>query len=1104
MGRKYAEEEYEEATDIEHVFLKPDMYLGDTERKKRKVTMYKDDKMIKAEVDIPEGLEKCIVEILENAVDNKSISVEQGYDPKYIKVNVKGDEISVKNYGRPISLKKRRDGLYNPEFIFGRLRSGSNLNKTGNKNRTGKGTNGLGAKLTLIFSKVFQVEVGDSDEGKYFSKIWRNNMKESDEAVIKSYNGKDSYVKITWIFDKKYFGYSKKYVFDETFIDYIRTRCIHLSFTDRIPFIFNGETIDHDMESYSKLFMSKGTKKVYISEDSKTDVPKYEVCIFYTPDKGRIMSFCNGIYTTQGGIHVDTCFEAFKDITKQLNKENPNTMKLNIRHIKMHISLIVSVHVLDQRTSGQMKEKMTGPKVDINIGKDVMNKIKSWGIMDKLKGNIDDAISEKVIKKTDGKKIKNIGIFKGSKANAAGGKESQNCILYIVEGDTAERYAKDIRSFTNDGPRYIGTFPLRGKILNPRNHSLKSISECEEINHLKKVLGLKHGKDYSEDISSLRYGKIRILTDADDDGYHIACLLINVFDYLFPGITKTGFMELFETPVVRACKGKVTIPFYTVNEYDKWKSETSGKGWTIRFFKGLGSSTSKDTKEDIKNDRVIRFVHDSRTDETLDIAFNNTRADERKEKILSLRIKDKEFKQNVKISNYLDTRLVMYWRSNIIRSIPQLVDGFKESVRKIFWALWQIFHLSNVNVLNTTHKLSQVVFEACKISDYHKGDTSVDKLIKKLCANYVGTNNIPMFKGVGNFGDRSIGIKGAGASRYLFIKAYTWVKYVFRREDLDILEYNVGDKGENVEPKFYVPIIPMGLLNGCKGIGSGWSTEVTKHNMLDIINYMRALIRDERPKKLRPYFVNFKGTVESTKGGFKTIGDYEVRGTNIIIKELPIGKWYKTYENDFIISELEDKDIIKGYDDNCKKNNKTFLEEINFKLKFKSSKKAKSYTHETLRLITNFSYGNMYLLNENNIPVKYDTVGDIAKAFYDIRLKYYDIRKRYQIKSIKDKMQKLLQKIKLITLISIEKKIIILDRLRSEVYEDMKVYDIPTYIYDELKATCLSKDDIKRYNKELDKLQEQLDYVTNTDIKDMWLNELEELEDYIIKHHNYF
>lgn len=1095
-------EEYEEVSDVKHVLLKPDMYLGDADRKTRKVIMYDDGKMVSAKIDIPEGLEKCIVEVLENAVDNKAPSLADGYDPKYVRVNMSGDEISVKNYGRPISLKKRRDGLYNPEFIFGRLRCGSNLNK--DKARIGKGTNGLGAKLTLIYSRVFRVEVADSNEGKYFSKIWRSNMSISEDSIIEPYDGKDSYVKITWIFDKKAFGYPKNYVFDDTFIKYIRTRCIHLSFTDRLPFIFNGEYIEHDMESYSKLYMSKGTKRLYITENSDTDIPKYEVCIFYTPDKGRIISFCNGIYTTQGGIHVDTCFNAFKQLTNQINKENPDTTKMNIRHIKTHISLIVSVRVKDQRCSGQMKEKMTGPKVDIKISKDVINKVKSWGIMDKLKGVIDDAISQKIIKTTDGKKIKNIGIFKGSKANKAGGKKSHLCVLYAVEGDTAEGYAKNVRSFSENGTDYIGTFPLRGKILNPRNHSLKNISECEEINQLKKVLGLKHGKDYSKDISSLRYGKIRILTDADDDGYHIACLLINVFDYLFPGITKSGFMELFETPVVRATKGKVVLPFYTVNDYEKWKRETNIKGWTIRFFKGLGSSTAKDTKEDIKNNRIIKFVHDSKTAETLDIAFNNTRADERKDKILKLRIKDKEFKQNVKISEYLDTRLVMYWRSNIVRSIPQLVDGFKESVRKIFWALWQIFHLSNVNVPNTPHKLSQVVFEACKISDYHKGDSSVDKLIKKLCADYVGTNNIPMFEGVGNFGDRSIGLKGAGSSRYLFIKAYKWIKYVFRIEDLDILQYNVGDKGESVEPKFYLPIIPMALVNGCKGIGSGWSTEVSKYNMLDIIDYMRATIRGEPTKKLKPYFVNFKGKVESIKGGFRTIGEYKVKGSDVYITELPIGKWYKNYEDDFIITELEKKDLIRGYDDNCKKDPKTFLEEINFKIKFKANSSARNCTHESLRLITNFSYGNMYLLNEDNIPVKYNTVDDIVKAFYDIRLGYYDIRKQRQIKLIKEKMEKLLHKIKLITLISIDKKIDIRDRLKAELYEEIKEYDIPTYIYDELKATCLSKDDINRYNKELNKLQQQLDYVTNTDIKDMWLNELDELEEYIVANHNYF
>lgn len=1098
-----SDSEYEEANDVEHVLLKPDMYIGNIDKNKRKAIIYKNGKMTKSEIDIPEGMEKVIVEILENAVDNKEKSIEDGYDPKHIEVTMIDNEISVKNYGRPISLKKRKDGLYNPEFVFGKLRSGSNLNKKGNKKRKGKGTNGLGSKLTVIYSKVFQVEVADAKEGKYFKKIWRKNMTTSDKTIIEKYKEEDSYVKITFILDMKRFGYSRDYKYDETFIDYVRTRCIHLAFTDRIPFEFNDEYYEFDIKSYSKLFLPKNSRSAIISSSKDpSEVPKYELVVYYTPDKGNIISFCNGILTTQGGLHVDKCFEMFKEITKEVNKDN-NDLKITLRHIKMHISLIVSVHVDEPKCTGQMKEKMTGPNVDIEIPKNIIKTIKSWGIIDKLKGVIDDSISSKVIKKTDGKKVKNIGKFKGAKANKAGGKHSKDCILYAVEGDTAEDYARNIRSFTPNGTDLIGTFPLRGKILNSRKHTLREISECEEINNLKKVLGLVHGKDYSKDLSSLRYGKIRILTDADDDGYHIACLLINLFDHLFPGITKNGFIELFETPVVRACKGKQMLPFYTVNEYNKWKRDNTEKGWKIKYYKGLGSSGPKETKEDLKTNRIIKFSHDSNTNEALEIAFNPSRVDERKDKILNLRIKDKNFKQNVKISDYLNTRLIMYWRSNIVRSIPQLVDGFKESVRKIFWAVWQILHLSNVKVNTNRYKLSQVIFEACKISDYHKGDSSVDKIIKKMCLDYVGTNNLPFFKGKGNFGGRSEGPAKTGSSRYLFIKANEWVKYVFRKEDLEILEYNLGDKGEPVEPKFYLPIIPIGLVNGCKGVGSGWSTEVTKHNALDVINYIRNLIQDKKTKRLKPYFVNFTGEINRHKGGFNTTGRFSVKDNIVTIEELPIGMWYKTYENNFIIGELEEKNIISGYDDNCKRDNKTFIENINFKIKFKSKGDAKVQTHKSLRLISNFSYSNMYLLNEDNVPVKYDTIDEIIYNFYIIRLRYYDVRKESQIKTIQSKIDKLAHKIKLILLI-VEKKIIIVDRLRQEVAKDVESYGIPVEVYIELKGTCLSRDDIERYKREIKKLKEQLRYVVETDVKDVWLDELKELEDYILKYHNVF
>lgn len=1106
------DEEYEDATEIEHILLKPGMYLGPIGLKGREVIMYnvETNRMEKFVIDMPAACEKCIVEILENATDNIKRSLKDNLDPKRIEVKIKGNCISVKNYGRTISLKKRKDGLYNPEFIFSKLRSGSNLNKDGNKSREGSGTNGYGAKLVGIYSLMFCVEVGDSNTGKYFKKTWRDNMGIAEDTIIEKYDGK-SFVKVSFELDFKRFGYPKKYVIDDIFINYVRTRCLHLSFTHKIPFMFNKEKYSFDLATYSKLSMKKGTKFVLIEkyEDEQGDyiTPKYEICLYYTPDKGRILSFCNGILTDQGGIHVDNVFKAFSaKLIKQINDENKDAgIKLTVRHIKMHISLIVSVHVLDPECTGQMKSKMESPNVPIKISDDIIKKISKWGIIEKLKGNVDDAISTKLIKQTDGKKMKNIGKFKGTKANAAGGKESHLCILYLVEGDSGKGAADLIRSFTKNGTKYIGTFPLKGKLLNPKKCTLKQLAESDEINRLKKVLGLEHGRDYSKDISSLRYGKVRILTDSDDDGHHIAALILNLFHTIFPGILTQKFVELFETPVIRVTLRKTTIPFYTEQEYEEWrKTVDNPDSWKMKYFKGLGTSGPKEIKHDVKKDRVVKFKSDKETDVTMNVAFNTEHADKRKDKILAWKQpRLKEFKESVRISDYLNNKLMIYWQTNLRRSIPYLIDGFKESVRKIFWALWEIFALSNIKVKGTQIKLSQLVSDACKRSDYHKGDKSVEKMIVKMCTNYAGTNNLPLFKGKGDFGNRGEGPSVSAAARYIFTKANEWVRYVFRKEDLEILSYNKGDNKEFVEPKFYLPIIPMVLLNGAKGVACGWSTTIPAHNPYDLIDHMEKLITEKKPKKLKPFYIHFTGNIKSNEKGFSTIGNFERKGNVIKITELPIGVWNKNYENDFIIDELEEKKIISGYNDNCVVDKKTFIDIVDFELKFKDSELAANQTTKSLRLISKFSYENMYLLNSDGIPTKFDTVEDIAYNFYINRLDFYYIRKEHQMKKIKEEIQKLTDKIRLIKLI-LNKTIIIMNRLRQDIYDEVESHSISKEIYMELKATCLSKDDIRRYKEKIDKLNQELEEISNKDPKDIWLGELSEFRDYLDKNYKCF
>ena len=143
-----------------------------------------------------------------------------------------------------------------------------------------------------------------------------------------------------------------------------------------------------------------------------------------------------------------------------------------------------------------------------------------------------------------------------------------------------------------------GIYPLKGKLLNVRDASLKQITNNKEVRVLKCILGLQDDKEYHS-TNELRYGSIMIMTDQDLDGSHIKGLIINFFDHFYPSLLKQpGFLQEFITPIVKCTKNDKTISFFTLTEYKEWKrSNNDGRGWTIKYYKSLAHHTLNEIKE---------------------------------------------------------------------------------------------------------------------------------------------------------------------------------------------------------------------------------------------------------------------------------------------------------------------------------------------------------------------------------------------------------------------------------------------------------------------------------------------------------------------------
>ncbi|KAF4698378.1 DNA topoisomerase 2, partial [Perkinsus olseni] len=284
---------------------------------------------------------------------------------------------------------------------------------------------------------------------------------------------------------------------------------------------------------------------------------------------------------------------------------------------KNHMWLFVNALIENPTFDSQTKETLTlkiakfGSKCA--LGEGTMKKVLNSGIVDQVSGAGSTGVElgsqvvnwakfkqtatlQSKMKGGTGGHTRILGIPKLEDANDAGGRHSDRCTLILTEGDSAKALA--VAGLGVIGRDKYGVFPLRGKVLNVREASYKQTVDNKEIQAILKIIGLEPRKAY-DGVKGLRYGSIMVMTDQDLDGSHIKGLLINLVHHWWPGLLQTrGFMKEFVTPIVKCVKGRRELSFFTLTEYEEWKrNNNDGKGWKIKYYKGLGTSTSKEAKE---------------------------------------------------------------------------------------------------------------------------------------------------------------------------------------------------------------------------------------------------------------------------------------------------------------------------------------------------------------------------------------------------------------------------------------------------------------------------------------------------------------------------
>ena len=1057
---------YDELTQREHVLQAPEMYIDSIIREPREEYLLIEDKMVKTEIDIPYGLDRIFKELTSNVADNTAKSRRAGYNPGTctVDVDIKKNIVKIKNEGLPIPVEKKEKGngkgKYIPTMIFGSMLAGSSFDE----DREDGGRNGIGSKACNIYSLIFTVNIQDHIRGKKFKQTWRNNMNDCDEPDIEDYIGKKSFVEIEYKVDIERFGY-KNYPPEIT--NLFAAICAILSFTVEIPVIFNDKRMNYsDIKDYAALYCGKTNKSVVHYEWAKDvtvikkkngceeakdgSLPLVKFIVVDSPDNGMALGYANAIINSEGGVHVDSALKACTGpILEILNnpkikkkkkgqdhfskkekiseekkekKSNIGSPKLNIRDVRPHLTIIISVRVKKPIWgNGQTKTLFKGPNPKITIPENKLNGIKTWDLVKKLK-SILNGKSTKLISKLDGK----AGYVYSEKCENANNSHNPSlasqCTLIIIEGDSASAYAEVYVGLCKGGRDWFGILPIRGKMRNVMNAKIEDLVENAEIGEIMKSLGLKYGVDYSveKNRKKLRYGKVMIMTDADKDGFHITCLLIVFFHVLFPGLVESGdFIVQYFSPYLIVSKpgGKQTVKFYHEKEYNEWKKKTKDAHlWKDhRYLKGLGTSSDADVKENFATQKVVNMIYDKNAAQKLIMAFDKSHADERKQWMAEWEADKpiKPFKSKIPISLYIDEFLRDYAVSTLARQISG-IDGLTETRRKIVWTMFKAWGRNCKG--NSNYRVNDFAAKVSKYTNYTHGD-GIPKIVTNMAQWFVGSNNMPFLTGIGQFGSRTEMGKNAASGRYTHVKGMWWIPLVIKPEDDALLEM-LGTEKEPIEPKFFLPIYPLELINGTDGISTGYKSKIPNYHPMEVVSMMIRCIRGKPLKELVPWYRNFTGDIDivesiSNKTGLPkrsmiTTGVLShLTDNSYTLIDLPIGKSSKSY--DLFLMKLMAEGKIEDKRNNCDN------EVVKFTVTGMNLKDEKGnprpINNDDIKLTKAMGLNNMTLLNEYGIPINYEGTTDIIKKYHDFRLPYYQKRKdnlivkmKAEIKQISDRI----------------------------------------------------------------------------------------------------
>ncbi|GLI60786.1 hypothetical protein VaNZ11_003019 [Volvox africanus] len=1130
-GGKTIEEMYQKKTQLEHIILRPDTYIGSTERQPNTIWVHNGQKMELKTVHYPPGLYKIFDEILVNAADNKVR--DPTMDTIKVDIDPASNIICVWNNGKGIPVEvHKEERVYVPELIFGHLLTSSNFNDS-EKKITG-GRNGYGAKLANIFSTEFTLETCDGSRQRRYKQTFTDNMQRKVNPKITECKASDNWTCITFKPDLAKFGMTE---LDDDVVSVLRRRVYDMSgvLGKGVKVFYNGERIAiKSFQEYVDLYL--GPKENGFPRFCERINERWEICISLTDGSFQQVSFVNAIATQKGGTHVEYIVnQIVKYSMEKLIKKTSKTGAIKPAMVRNNLWIFLNCYVENPAFDSQTKETLTlrassfGSKCELPPL--LIDKVLKAGLSDSII-KFAEFKSQKDLKKSDGsKRSRLVGMAKLDDANDAGGPRSKDCTLILTEGDSAKSLA--VSGLGVVGRNHYGVFPLRGKLLNVREASAAQIASNQEIQNIKQIMGLQHGKVY-ENASSLRYGHLMIMTDQDHDGSHIKGLIMNFMHSFYPSLLKVpGFLLEFITPIVKARRGRETKVFYTIPEYEAWKESMDNNisGWEIKYYKGLGTSTKQEAQDYFSRLHQHRkeFVWTGDEDgDAIELAFSKKRVDDRKD-WLSNFVPGTYLDQSVdKISfaDFINKELILFSRADLDRSIPSMLDGLKPGQRKILFACFK-------RNLKKDIKVAQLSAYVAEHSAYHHGEQSLASTIVNLAQDFVGSNNINLLHPSGQFGTRLQGGKDAASARYIYTRLGKLTRHLFNENDDVLLKY-LNEEGQSIEPEWYMPVLPTVLVNGAEGIGTGWSTSIPNYDPRDVIANLRRLLNGEEQVPLHPWYRGFTGIITEVphKSGSRSYivgGLVAQTGPNTIeITELPVRRWTQDYK-EFLESLLrpQDKDespLISDYHEHHSDSNVHFVVEL-LPGKLDELLAVPGGLEAKFKLQTKIATSNMMLFDKDGVIKHYQTPEAIIAEFFDLRLEYYEKRRIAMLRFAQMDQQRADNKVRFILAV-VHEKLEVRNRKRVDVERDLeaqgfdrmsktnaivKVYGVPADVEDDndqdsgvarpgyeyllsMSIHSLTLEKIAALQAEAAKAAARVEYLSSITGRQMWAEDLDAFE----------